>query len=199
MDGVNSMQGLNVHTHRDPGADHARSPATATCPTDPMSRRAPSSGSGRRRSRRKSRILERQDRAGTEGHGPWQQVSRLGNPLFNEVIVPMAEKDEWNVRLPGRRQGLREVRQPARAGQAAAGALPGRVPEPGEVHEAAGGPERDPADRHPDGGRARVPELHRPGEGGHAAAQRRHPAVEEPRTRWAWSPATPPASPTAAG
>jgi hypothetical protein len=28
--------------------------------------------------------------------GPQVQVSRLGNPLFNEVIVPMAEKDKWN-------------------------------------------------------------------------------------------------------
>jgi len=28
--------------------------------------------------------------------GPWTQVSRLGNPLFNEVIVPVGDKDEWN-------------------------------------------------------------------------------------------------------
>jgi hypothetical protein len=28
--------------------------------------------------------------------GPQTQVSRLGNPLFNEVIVPMAKKDLWN-------------------------------------------------------------------------------------------------------
>src|SRR2546430_108837 len=28
--------------------------------------------------------------------GPWIQVSRLGNPLFNEVIVPMSNKDRWN-------------------------------------------------------------------------------------------------------
>jgi len=28
--------------------------------------------------------------------GPQVQVSRLGNPLFNEVIVPMARKDLWN-------------------------------------------------------------------------------------------------------
>jgi hypothetical protein len=28
--------------------------------------------------------------------GPHVQVSRLGNPLFDEVIVPMAEKDRWN-------------------------------------------------------------------------------------------------------
>jgi hypothetical protein len=30
------------------------------------------------------------------GSGPWTQVSRLGNPLVNEVIIPMARKDEWN-------------------------------------------------------------------------------------------------------
>jgi hypothetical protein len=28
--------------------------------------------------------------------GPFRQVSRLGNPLFNEVIVPMGKKDLWN-------------------------------------------------------------------------------------------------------
>lgn len=32
--------------------------------------------------------------------GPQVQVSRLGNPLFNEVIVPMAEKDRWNALPP---------------------------------------------------------------------------------------------------
>ena len=30
------------------------------------------------------------------GVGPFAQVSRLGNPLFNEVVVPMARKDLWN-------------------------------------------------------------------------------------------------------
>ena len=34
------------------------------------------------------------------GHGELRQVSRLGNPLFNEVIVPMGKKDVWNVRNP---------------------------------------------------------------------------------------------------
>jgi hypothetical protein len=28
--------------------------------------------------------------------GPFRQVSRLGNPLFNEVIVPLGRKDLWN-------------------------------------------------------------------------------------------------------
>jgi hypothetical protein len=32
--------------------------------------------------------------------GPQVQVSRLGNPLFNEVIVPMAQKDLWNSLSP---------------------------------------------------------------------------------------------------
>ncbi|WP_433383372.1 DUF4331 domain-containing protein [Actinoplanes sp. CA-142083] len=32
--------------------------------------------------------------------GPQVQVSRLGNPLFNEVIVPMAQKDTWNALPP---------------------------------------------------------------------------------------------------
>src|ERR1700735_1071432 len=28
--------------------------------------------------------------------GPWRQVSRLGNPLVNEVINPLGKKDLWN-------------------------------------------------------------------------------------------------------
>jgi hypothetical protein len=28
--------------------------------------------------------------------GDWVQVSRLGNPLINEVIIPLGQKDEWN-------------------------------------------------------------------------------------------------------
>jgi Domain of unknown function (DUF4331) len=32
--------------------------------------------------------------------GPWVQVSRLGNPLFNEVLVPMSQKDAWNAAAP---------------------------------------------------------------------------------------------------
>ena len=32
--------------------------------------------------------------------GPWQQVSRLGNPLINEVIIPTSRKDYWNSQKP---------------------------------------------------------------------------------------------------
>ena len=32
--------------------------------------------------------------------GPWRQVSRMGNPLINEVIIPRGGKDLWNRRAP---------------------------------------------------------------------------------------------------
>ena len=32
--------------------------------------------------------------------GPFRQVSRLGNPLINEVIIPLGSKDFWNTQTP---------------------------------------------------------------------------------------------------
>ena len=32
--------------------------------------------------------------------GSWRQVSRMGNPLINEVIIPRGLKDRWNARAP---------------------------------------------------------------------------------------------------
>ena len=32
--------------------------------------------------------------------GDYVQVSRLGNPLINEVIIPLGQKDEWNASAP---------------------------------------------------------------------------------------------------
>jgi uncharacterized protein DUF4331 len=46
-------------------------------------------------SRRKVQIRD-DNGNGAKGSGPWVQVSRLGNPLFNEVIVPVGDKDRWN-------------------------------------------------------------------------------------------------------
>jgi hypothetical protein len=31
-----------------------------------------------------------------DGHGPWIQVSRLGEPLINEAVIPLGQKDFWN-------------------------------------------------------------------------------------------------------
>lgn len=93
-DSVNPLAELNVHTIalRVPITeltDNGRRPASSDV-EDPGS----VIGVYTSASRRRVRLLddERADRT----YGAWQQVSRLGNPLFNEVLVPMVRKDEWN-------------------------------------------------------------------------------------------------------
>ncbi|MDQ6615029.1 MAG: DUF4331 domain-containing protein [Actinomycetota bacterium] len=53
-------------------------------------------------SRQKVRVLDQPDGTTlkTVETGPFVQVSRLGNPLFNEVLVPMVQKDYWNTQQP---------------------------------------------------------------------------------------------------
>jgi Domain of unknown function (DUF4331) len=50
-------------------------------------------------SRRKVTIRGRKNGENVDS-GPWVQVSRLGMPLINEVIIPMGDKDEWNEDTP---------------------------------------------------------------------------------------------------
>jgi hypothetical protein len=45
-------------------------------------------------SRQRIRIL--QDDGTADQHGQWVQVSRLGEPLINEVLIPLGQKDAWN-------------------------------------------------------------------------------------------------------
>jgi hypothetical protein len=97
MGGVNAVQSYNVHTIaiQVPIDQLTRD---GSRPTDPMLKKSVI-GVWATASRRKSRVFDA--KSGTYvGVGPWQQVSRLGNPLFNEVIVPMASKDKWNVEPP---------------------------------------------------------------------------------------------------
>jgi hypothetical protein len=49
-------------------------------------------------SRQQVRILR--DDASTQNNGPWVQVSRLGEPLINEVLIPIGKKDYWNGQDP---------------------------------------------------------------------------------------------------
>jgi hypothetical protein len=45
--------------------------------------------------------------------GPYVQVSRLANPLFNEVLIPLGMKDFWNSQAPANdSQFVRFVQQP---------------------------------------------------------------------------------------
>ena len=95
--GVNSTQSFNVHSIvlQVPTPDLTRN---RNRPTKVM---APESviGVWATASRRKSRIIN-PNTGQTQGTGPYVQVSRLANPLFNEVIVPMARKDFWNAQEP---------------------------------------------------------------------------------------------------
>lgn len=50
--------------------------------------------------RRSTRVL-RSD--GTmRNSGPWVQVSRLGIPLINEVVIPLKDKNKWNSSVPAK-------------------------------------------------------------------------------------------------
>jgi hypothetical protein len=67
-------------------------------------------------SRRKVRMADAANDEKAES-GPWVQVSRLGNPLFNEVIVPLGKKDEWNGQQPsGDAEYASHVEHPELAG-----------------------------------------------------------------------------------
>jgi hypothetical protein len=95
--GVNSLQGFNVHSIvlQVPISEISR---RGDVPTDPA-QAGSVVGVWSSASRRKSRMFDRSE-GRYVGHGPWEQVSRLGNPLFNEVITPMSHKDMWNARHP---------------------------------------------------------------------------------------------------
>src|SRR5215469_16927344 len=46
-------------------------------------------------SRRTAKVVDSETGRVTAS-GPWAQVSRLGNPLINEVIIALGDKDRWN-------------------------------------------------------------------------------------------------------
>ena len=97
MNGINSLKSYNVHTiaMQVPVSDLTRN---HDHPSNVMGARSVI-GVWTTAGRRASRMFDKS--AGKfVGHGPYNQVSRLGNPLFNEVLVPMAEKDMWNARAP---------------------------------------------------------------------------------------------------
>jgi hypothetical protein len=97
VSGVNGTQGLNLHSIaiQVPITDLTRN---HTAPTDVMQAEAVI-GVWASASRQKSRVFDSHS-GRTRGHGPFVQVSRLGNPLFNEVIGPMGDKDRWNAVPP---------------------------------------------------------------------------------------------------
>jgi hypothetical protein len=95
--GINPLAGKNVHTIaiQVPFKDLTRGGVTPTNVASPSS----VIGVWTSASRRRSHVFE--TGAGSpQNFGSWVQVSRLGNPLINEVIIPMGQKDEWNHEAP---------------------------------------------------------------------------------------------------
>jgi hypothetical protein len=94
--GVNSAKGVNVHSIalEVPKTQLSKGGAAATDVASPAS----VIGVWTSASRQKARVLKA---GGTDvTSGPYVQVSRLGNPLVNEVVVPMSKKDYWNAQAP---------------------------------------------------------------------------------------------------
>jgi hypothetical protein len=95
--GVDATKTLNIHTIaiQVPVGDLT---ADGSVPTNVMSS-ASVLGIWGAASRRKMRVVDTANDERAES-GPWVQVSRLGNPLFNEVLVPLGKKDRWNASQP---------------------------------------------------------------------------------------------------
>jgi hypothetical protein len=82
--GVNDTNHLNVHS------------IAIQVPISALTRSGhPTIGVWTTASRQKVRLWDA-DHGKNVDSGPFRQVSRLGNPLVNEVIIPMGHKDNWN-------------------------------------------------------------------------------------------------------
>jgi hypothetical protein len=106
--GVNGTKGFNVHTIalRVPKTELTQDGSNPTDPTDQRS--VIGIWAAANRSKVTVRLNSKQPNVST---GPWVQVSRLANPLFNEVIVPLGDKDAWNALDPADDQQFLEYVQ----------------------------------------------------------------------------------------
>jgi Domain of unknown function (DUF4331) len=95
--GINATKDLNVHTIalQVPIGDLTRDGWVGSNVNDPRA----TIGVWTTAARQRVRMLDTQLN-NTWSTGPYRQVSRLANPLFNEVIVPMGQKDFWNTQSP---------------------------------------------------------------------------------------------------
>jgi hypothetical protein len=95
--GVNSTTAVNVHSIaiQVPASSLTANGMSPSNPTNPLS----TIGVWTTASRQQATI--RGERGGEHTcAGPFVQVSRLGNPLVNEVLIPLGMKDYWNTQPP---------------------------------------------------------------------------------------------------
>jgi Domain of unknown function (DUF4331) len=108
---LHDQYGMTVFTKNEPGVN-----ATAALNVHSIALQVPASQLTRRRprgpsdpaavigvwttaSRQRVRLWDA-DRGANVNSGPFRQVSRLGNPLVNEVLIPLGRKDLWNTLPP---------------------------------------------------------------------------------------------------
>jgi uncharacterized protein DUF4331 len=96
--GVDATRGLNVHSIaiQIPKSMLTRDgsiPSDVASPTSVI-------GVWTTASRRKASVRNDTPGGADTQSGPWVQISRLGNPLINEVVVPLGMKDFWNTVPP---------------------------------------------------------------------------------------------------
>ncbi|HEX3908184.1 MAG TPA: DUF4331 domain-containing protein [Mycobacteriales bacterium] len=98
MPGVNSTAAVNVHSLalQVPIADlvaGGKRPSSTTSSNAVI-------GVWTSASRQKVQIQDPHGSAGHAASGPFVQVSRLGNPLVNELLIGLGDKDRWNLERP---------------------------------------------------------------------------------------------------
>jgi hypothetical protein len=89
--GVDGLKGLNVHSVA------LQIPISVLRTTDGQD---PIIGVWSSTYRRQTRVFKGGDGANLVEKGPWVQVSRLGMPLVNELVIPLGQKDRFNASEP---------------------------------------------------------------------------------------------------
>lgn len=102
-DGVDTFSGYNVHT------TSIQVPISEVVEGD-----EPVLGIWSTASRPKVRVFSNNNGANPVNRGRFVQVSRLGNPLVNEVVIPLGLKDTFNALMP--RQDAAALSQPEQDG-----------------------------------------------------------------------------------
>ncbi|MGI8419319.1 MAG: DUF4331 family protein [Candidatus Levyibacteriota bacterium] len=94
--GVDGLKGYNVNSIaiQVPTNQLTKNGSTPTDPKD----KASIIGVWSTASRHKLKVLK--ENGDTDANGPFVQVSRLGAPLVNEVVIPLKDKDKWNGSKP---------------------------------------------------------------------------------------------------
>ncbi len=97
--GVNGLKGYNCHSIA-LQVPISKLTSDGSVPTDPSKQEAVL-GFWATASRRAVRVPDGASSSQAfEEAGPFVQVSRLGNPLINEVVIPVGTKDQWNTVQP---------------------------------------------------------------------------------------------------